>query len=138
MSKTNINAIEQTIKRSLHSMYKHQFSIEQYQIFLTFALSVWCMNVIYVLSRGYEFFSSAVWYKNLEHFLPVHSLLTSSKMPRRNRIPFEHRERIIRAFDDEEEDYLLVAYAWSESINVKRHRGALHQIRQDPGETKRW
>ena len=30
-------------------------------------------------------------------------------MPRRNRIPLEHRERIIRAFDDEEEDYLLVA-----------------------------
>ena len=30
-------------------------------------------------------------------------------MPRRNRIPLEHRERIVRAFDDEEEDYLLVA-----------------------------
>ena len=31
------------------------------------------------------------------------------KMPRRNRIPLEHRERIIRAFEDEQEDYLLVA-----------------------------
>ena len=30
-------------------------------------------------------------------------------MPRRNRIPLEHRERIVRAFEDEEEDYLLVA-----------------------------
>ena len=30
-------------------------------------------------------------------------------MPRRNRIPLEHRERIVRAFDYEEEDYLLVA-----------------------------
>ena len=31
-------------------------------------------------------------------------------MPRRNRIPIEHRERIVRAFEDEAEDYLLVAY----------------------------
>ena len=30
-------------------------------------------------------------------------------MPRRNRIPVEQRERIVRAFEDEEEDYLLVA-----------------------------
>ena len=30
-------------------------------------------------------------------------------MPRRNRIPFEHRERIVRAFEDVNEDYLLVA-----------------------------
>ena len=30
-------------------------------------------------------------------------------MPRRNRIPLEHRERIVRAFEDEEGDYLLVA-----------------------------
>ena len=30
-------------------------------------------------------------------------------MPRRNRIPLEHRERIVRAFEDEQEDYLLVA-----------------------------
>ena len=30
-------------------------------------------------------------------------------MPRRNRIPLEHRERMVRAFEDEEEDYLLVA-----------------------------
>ena len=47
--------------------------------------------------------------KTLKNFLPVHSLLTSSKMPRRNRMPLEHRERIVRAFDDEEKDYLLVA-----------------------------
>ena len=30
-------------------------------------------------------------------------------MPPRNRISFEHRERIVRAFEDETEDYLLVA-----------------------------
>ena len=30
-------------------------------------------------------------------------------MPRRNRIPFEHRERIVRAFEDVNEDYLIVA-----------------------------
>ena len=30
-------------------------------------------------------------------------------MPPRNRIPLEHRERIVRAFEDEAEDYLLVA-----------------------------
>ena len=37
-----------------------------------------------------------------EHFL------TSSKIPQRNRIPLEHRDRIVRAFEDEEEHYLLV------------------------------
>ena len=31
------------------------------------------------------------------------------KMPQRNRILIEHRERIVRAFEDETEDYLLVA-----------------------------
>lgn len=30
-------------------------------------------------------------------------------MPRRNRIPIEHRERIVRAFEDEAENYLLMA-----------------------------
>ena len=30
-------------------------------------------------------------------------------MPRRYRIPFEHRERIVRAFEDVNEDYLIVA-----------------------------
>ena len=30
-------------------------------------------------------------------------------MPRRNRIPFEHRERLVRAFGDVNEDYLIVA-----------------------------
>ena len=72
------------------------------------------MIVIYVLPKRYVFFfSSAEWYKSLENVLAVHSLrerfLTSSKMPRRNRIPLEHRERISRAFEDEEEDYHFVA-----------------------------
>ena len=31
------------------------------------------------------------------------------KMPGRNRIPIEHRERIVRAFENEAEDYLLEA-----------------------------
>ena len=30
-------------------------------------------------------------------------------MPRRNRIAFEHRERIVRAFEDVNEDHLIVA-----------------------------
>ena len=51
--------------------------------------------------------------KTLNFFRPVHSLrerfLTSSKMPRRNRIPLEQRERIVRAFGYEEGDYPLVA-----------------------------
>ena len=36
-------------------------------------------------------------------------LYTCLKMPRRNRIPIEHRERIVCAFEDETEDYLLLA-----------------------------
>ena len=38
-----------------------------------------------------------------------HCTLYLHKTPRRNRIPIEHRERIVRAFEDEAEDYLLVA-----------------------------
>ena len=77
-------------------------------------MTVWCTIVIYVLPRGYVvFFSSEEWYKHLENVLPVHLLrehfLTSSKIPLRNRIPLEHRDRIVRAFEDEEEHYLLVA-----------------------------
>ena len=45
--------------------------------------------------------------------LSVHSfrehLQAARKMPRRNRIPLEHRERIVRGFEDLEEDYLVVA-----------------------------
>ena len=37
-------------------------------------------------------------------------------MPRRNRISLEHRERIVRGFEDEEEDYLVVA----ETLRVNR------------------
>ena len=39
------------------------------------------------------------------------------EMPRRNRIPFEHRERIVRAFEDANEDYLLVA----DTLGIKIH-----------------
>ena len=31
MGKTNINALVQSIERSLHSIHKHRFSIKQYQ-----------------------------------------------------------------------------------------------------------
>ena len=39
-------------------------------------------------------------------------------MPRRNRIPVAQRERIVRAFEDEEEDYLFVA----DTLRVNRSR----------------
>ena len=35
--------------------------------------------------------------------------LNAGEMPRRNRISLEHRGRIVRGFEDEEEDYLVVA-----------------------------
>ena len=37
-------------------------------------------------------------------------------MPRRNRIPLEHREGLVKAFEDEQEDYLLV----SDTLGVNR------------------
>ena len=42
-------------------------------------------------------------------------------MPGRNRIPIEHRERIVRAFEDKAEDYLLVADTFG--INRSTARG---------------
>ena len=42
-------------------------------------------------------------------------------MPRRNRIPIGHRERIVRDFEDEAEDYLLVADTLE--VNCSRARG---------------
>ena len=36
-------------------------------------------------------------------------LLAASKVPWRNRIPLEHKERIVRWFEDQEEDYLVIA-----------------------------
>ena len=46
-------------------------------------------------------------------------------MPRRNGIPIEHRERIVRAFEDEEEDYLLVADTLG--VNRSTARGIVAQ-----------
>ena len=46
-------------------------------------------------------------------------------MPGRNRIPIEHRERIVRAFEDEAEDYLLVAAALG--VNRCMARGIVAQ-----------
>ena len=50
----------------------------------------------------------------LERFLTTGT--STRKMPQRNRIPLEHRERIVRAFEDEQEDYLLV----SDTLGVNR------------------
>ena len=41
-------------------------------------------------------------------------------MPRRNRISLEHRERIVRGFEDEEEDYLVVADTLGENRSTAR------------------
>ena len=41
-------------------------------------------------------------------------------MPRRNRIPIEHRERIVHAFEDEVEDYLV---ADTLGVNLSTARG---------------
>ena len=45
--------------------------------------------------------------------------------PRRNRIPLEHRERIVRAFKDEDEDYLMVAD--THGVNRSTARGIVAQ-----------
>ena len=42
------------------------------------------------------------------------------KMPRRDRIPMEHRERIVRAFEDEAKDYLLVADTLGVNLSTAR------------------
>ena len=42
------------------------------------------------------------------------------KMPRRNRIPMEHRERIVHAFEDEAGDYFLVADTFSVNLSTAR------------------
>ena len=47
-------------------------------------------------------------------------------MPRRNRIPLEHRERIVRAFEYEEEDYLSVADTLGVSRSTARCIVARH------------
>ena len=66
-------------------------------------------------------------------------------MPRRNRIPLEHRERIVIAFEDEEEDYLfadtlgvnrstardIVARYIREGRIRERPRGGRYNVRVD-------
>ena len=52
-------------------------------------------------------------------------------MPPRNRIPLEHRDRIVRVFEDEEEDYALVPAtiglnrSTAESIVARYIRGGI-------------
>ena len=67
-------------------------------------------------------------------------------MPRRNRIPFEHRERFVRASEDVNEDYLIVADTLGinrstarsivsryvrEGIIAERPRGGPNHVRVD-------
>ena len=49
-------------------------------------------------------------------------------MPRRNGIPIEHRERIVRAFEDEAENHLLVADALG--VNRSTARGIVARERR--------
>ena len=44
-------------------------------------------------------------------------------MPRRNRIPIEHRERIVRPFEDEAEDYMYLLVADTLGVNRSTARG---------------
>ena len=55
--------------------------------------------------------------------------LNAGEMPRRNRISLEHRGRIVRGFEDEEEDYLVVADTLG--VNRSTARGIVaHYIRE--------
>ena len=49
-----------------------------------------------------------------ERFLTIGT--STRKMPRRNQNTSQHREKIVRAFEDEQEDYLLV----SDTLGVNR------------------
>lgn len=72
-------------------------------------------------------------------------------MPRRNRIPLEYRERIVRAFEDKEEDYLLAADTLGVNRSTargivaryiregrirERPRGGRNNVRVDEGEMR--
>ena len=53
-------------------------------------------------------------------------LLAASKVPWRNLIPLEHKERIVRWFEDREEDYLVIAGTLGVNRStVQRHRGSM-------------
>ena len=81
MRKTINNALVQTIRCFLYSICKKWFSTEHR----------FCQNLHSV------------------NFVPFIRFASAAKMPRRNRISLEHRERIVREFEDKEEDYLVVA-----------------------------
>ena len=64
---------------------------------------------VYKLKNGLkQFLEFFVLYGSSVRLFLLYCILVY-KMPRRNRIRIEHRERIVRAFEDEAEDYLLVA-----------------------------
>ena len=52
------------------------------------------------------------------------------KMPRRNRLPIEQRARIVRAFEDEADDYLLVADTLGVNRSTARGIVARYGIRE--------
>ena len=56
-------------------------------------------------------------------------------MPRRNRIPFEHRERLVRAFEDVNEDYLIVADTLG--INRSTARSFVSRYVRDKAESRK-
>ena len=61
MNKTNINALVQTIERSLDSIYKIRFSIEQYLIYQTFDIDNFLMLLSHsALDKGYVTFAKFV------------------------------------------------------------------------------
>ena len=76
------------------------------------------------------------WLYNVSKSRSVHSLrerlLATGKMPQRSRRSLVHRERIVRGFEDQEEDYDSYGHIITYMINGKRHRGALYQRGQDP------
>ena len=128
MDKTNINALVQTITRSLNSINKRRFSMEQSlflpEISIASAIHMICTCMYNPLDRLRNLCQVQNGIKGSENFFLFISLrerflttgTSTSKMPRRNRIPLEHRKRIVRAFEDEQEDYLLV----SDTLGVNR------------------
>ena len=58
-------------------------------------------------------------------------------MPRGNRVPFDNRERIVRAFEDEGEDYLMVANTLG--VNQSTARGMVARyIREERIHERPW
>ena len=85
-------------------------------------LNVFCIQQASIDFKLNTYFA---WLYNVGKFRSVHSLrerlLAASQMPRRSRISLDHSERIVRGFEDQEEDYLVVADALG--VNRSTARG---------------